>query len=433
MNQKIFQKRRQDLMNMIGDGVAIITTAHHQSRNGDVLFQFRPDSDFYYLTHFPEPEAVAVFIPGRKEGEFVLFCREKDPFKEQWDGRRAGIEGAIETYGADQAFPIHELNDRLPEFMDNQEKVYTMMGRYPEFDSEILTGIKAVRSKRRSGIQAPWEYVDLRHILHEMRLIKQKDEMSIMRAASKLAAAGHIRAMQYTEPGKFEYQVQAEMECEFRLGGSEYNAYPSIVAGGENACILHYIDNNCVLNDGDLLLIDAGAEIDCYASDITRTFPVNGKYSAEQRALYEVILAAQIASIETVKPNNTVIQYHDAAVEALTSGLVDIGLLSGNVDDLIETGAYQKFYVHRTGHWLGMDVHDVGDYKIDDDWRLLEPGMVLTVEPGLYISPSDDVDEKWHNIGIRIEDDVHVTRDGNEVLTGDVPKDADEIEKLMAG
>lgn len=418
---------------MIEGGIAIITTAHHQSRNGDVLFQFRPDSDFYYLTHFPEPEAVAVFIPGRKEGEFVLFCREKDPLKEQWDGRRAGIEGAIESYGADQAFPIHELNDRLPEFMDNQEKVYTMMGRYPQFDSEILTGIKAVRSKRRSGVQAPWEYVDLRHILHEMRLIKQKEEMSIMRAASKLAAAGHVRAMQYTEPGKFEYQVQAEMECEFRLGGSEYNAYPSIVAGGENACILHYIDNNCILNDGDLLLIDAGAEIDCYASDITRTFPVNGKYSAEQRALYDVILAAQLASIEAVKPNNTVIQYHDSAVEALTSGLVDIGLLSGNINDLIETGAYQKFYVHRTGHWLGMDVHDVGDYKIDDDWRLLEPGMVLTVEPGLYISPSDDVDEKWHNIGIRIEDDVHVTRNGNEVLSVDVPKDPDEIERLMAG
>ncbi len=418
---------------MIEGGIAIITTAHHQSRNGDVLFQFRPDSDFYYLTHFPEPEAVAVFIPGRKEGEFVLFCREKDPLKEQWDGRRAGIEGAIESYGADQAFPIHELNDRLPEFMDNQEKVYTMMGRYPQFDSEILTGIKAVRSKRRSGVQAPWEYVDLRHILHEMRLIKQKEEMSIMRAASKLAAAGHVRAMQYTEPGKFEYQVQAEMECEFRLGGSEYNAYPSIVAGGENACILHYIDNNCILNDGDLLLIDAGAEIDCYASDITRTFPVNGKYSAEQRALYDVILAAQLASIEAVKPNNTVIQYHDSAVEALTSGLVDIGLLSGNINDLIETGAYQKFYVHRTGHWLGMDVHDVGDYKIDDDWRLLEPGMVLTVEPGLYISPSDDVDEKWHNIGIRIEDDVHVTRNGNEILSGDVPKDPDEIERLMAG
>ena len=417
---------------MIGDGVAILTTSHHQSRNADVLFQFRPDSDFYYLTHFPEPDAVAVFIPGRSEGEYVLFCREKDPFRERWDGRRAGIEGAIERYGADQAYPIQEFNKRLPEFMDNQKKVYTMMGRYPEFDSEILTSIKQVRDKHRSGIHAPWEYIDLRHVLHEMRLIKKKDEMKIMRNASKLAAAGHVRAMRYTEPGKTEYQVQAELECEFRLGGSEYPAYPAIVAGGENACILHYIDNNCVLNDGDLLLIDAGAELDCYASDITRTFPVNGKFSSEQRAAYEVVLAAQLAAIEAIKANNTVIDYHDTAVKVLTQGLVDIGLLQGEMNEIIETGGYQKFYMHRTGHWLGMDVHDVGEYKIDDDWRLLEPGMVLTVEPGLYISASKAVDEKWHNIGIRIEDDVHVTRNGCEVLTGDVPKEAAEIEKLMA-
>jgi Xaa-Pro aminopeptidase len=433
MTNAIINKRRQDLMSMIGDGLAIITTAPHQSRNGDVLFQFRPDSDFYYLTQFPEPDAVAVFIPGRAEGEFVLFCREKDPLKEQWDGRRAGLEGAMEIYGADQAFPYHEFHDRLPEFMGNQEKVYTMMGRYPEFDSEILTGINAVRSKHRSGIQAPWEYVDLRHILHEMRLIKKKDEMKIMRSAAKLAAAGHVRAMQFTQPGKFEYQVQAVMECEFQLGGSEYPAYPSIVAGGDNACILHYIDNNCVLNDGDLLLIDAGAELNCYASDITRTFPVNGKYSDEQRALYDIVLASQLASIDKVKPDNTVVEYHEAAVEVLTAGLIDIGLLSGELNELIETGAYQKFYMHRTGHWLGMDVHDVGDYKIDDQWRLLEPGMVLTVEPGLYISPADDVDPKWHNIGIRIEDDVHVTKDGYEVLSSDVPKSADDIERLMAG
>lgn len=417
---------------MIGDGIAILTTAHHQSRNGDVLFQFRPDSDFYYLTHFPEPEAIAVFAPGRAEGEFILFCREKDPLKELWDGRRAGIEGAVETYGADQAFPIQEFNQRLPDFMDNRDKVYTMMGRYPEFDSEILSSIKQVRDKHRSGVHAPWEYVDLRHVLHEMRLIKKKDEMNIMRNAAKLAAAGHVRAMQFTEPGKNEYQVQAVLECEFQLGGSQYPAYPSIVAGGENACILHYIDNNCVLKDGDLLLIDAGAEVDCYASDITRTFPVNGHFSDAQRAVYEIVLAAQMASIEAVKVNNTLIDYHDAAVQVLTAGLKDIGLLNGEVNELIETSAYQQFYMHRTGHWLGMDVHDVGEYKIDNEWRLLEPGMVLTVEPGLYIAANDKVDEKWHNIGIRIEDDVHVTRSGPEVLTNDVPKTVDEIEKLMA-
>ena len=420
-------------MDMLDGGVAIIATAHHQPRNGDVFFKFRPDSDFYYLTNFPEPEAVAVFIPGRKEGEFVLFCRVKDPLKELWDGYREGVEGAVENFGADQAFPIDQLHDRLPEFLDNREKVYTMMGRYPEFDAEIMNGIKAVRSKRRTGIHAPWEYLDLRHILHEMRLIKKKDELKTMRAAGKLAAAGHVKAMEYTRPGLFEYQVQAVMECEFSLGGSEYTAYPSIVAGGKNACVLHYTENNCELRDGDLLLIDAGAELDCYASDITRTFPVNGKFSDEQKALYEVVLAAQEASIEAVSPENTVIEYHDAAVRVLAQGMVDLGLLEGSVDEVIETGSYQKFYMHRTGHWLGMDVHDVGDYKIDDNWRLLEPGMVLTVEPGIYIPADPEVDEKWHNIGIRIEDDVHVTRDGCEILTGDVPKSVSEIEALMAG
>lgn len=432
MSKDIFQRRRQDLMSFIGDGIAILTTAHHQMRNGDVHFQFRPDSDFYYLTHFAEPEAVAVFVPGRKEGEFLLFCREKDPTKELWDGRRTGLEGAIETYGADESFSIEALHNKLPELLDNRDKVYTMMGRYPEFDSELLNCINAVRSKRRSGAHAPGEYVDLRHILHEMRILKKKDEVKLMRGAGKLSAAGHVRAMETTTPGKFEYQVQAEMECIFRLGGSQYNAYPSIVAGGKNACILHYIENNCELRDGDLLLIDAGAEVDCYAADITRTFPVNGKFSDEQKALYEIVLASQYAAIDEVKANKSVVEYHQAAVNVITQGLIDVGLLDGELNELIETDAYNKFYMHRTGHWLGMDVHDVGDYKIDEQWRILEPGMVLTVEPGIYVSPSDDVDEKWHEIGIRIEDDVYVTTQGNEVLTKDVPKKINEIEALMA-
>ncbi|WP_423906843.1 Xaa-Pro aminopeptidase [Candidatus Spongiihabitans sp.] len=432
MTADAYQRRRQDLMHFIGDGIAILTTARHQMRNGDVLFQFRPDSDFYYLTHFSEPEAVAVFIPGGKAGEFLLFCREKDAAKEQWDGRRAGLEGAVSDYGADQAFPIDQLQQKLPELLDNRDKVYTMMGRYPEFDSELLDCINTVRRKRRCGARAPGEYVDVRHILHEMRIIKKKDEIKIMRSAAKLSAAAHRRAMQFTQPGKFEYQVQAEMECEFRLGGSKYNAYPSIVAGGANACILHYLENSCELHDGDLLLIDAGAEVDCYAADITRTFPVNGKYSGEQKALYEIVLAAQKAALNEVKPNNRVVEYHTAAVQVLTEGLVDIGLLDGEINELIETQAYQPFYMHRTGHWLGMDVHDVGDYKIDEQWRILEQGMVLTVEPGLYISAANDIDPKWHNIGIRIEDDVHVTRQGNEVLTKDVPKEINEIEELMA-
>ncbi len=432
MKDKIYKKRRKDLMDMMGGGVAILTTAHHQSRNGDVLFQFRADSDFYYLTNFPEPEAVAVFIPERAEGEFVLFCRESNPLKERWDGRREGLAGAIENYDADQAFPIDQLHEKLAEFLTNREKVYTMMGRYPEFDSEILNGINEVRSKIRSGAQAPWEFLDLRHIVHEMRLIKDRGELKIMRNAGKLAAKGHIKAMQFAAAGKFEYQVQAVMECEFALGGSHYPAYPSIVAAGKNACILHYIENNCALKSGDLLLIDAGAELQCYASDVTRTFPVNGKFSAEQAALYEVVLAAQEAAIAEVKPDNTVIDYHDAAVRVLTEGMVALGILTGNPDDLIENNAYAEFYMHRTGHWLGMDVHDVGDYKIDDRWRLLEPGMVLTVEPGIYITESADVDARWHNIGIRIEDDVCVTRDGCEVLTVDAPKSVDDIESVMA-
>ena len=433
MNDNIFADRRQDLLNMLGgDGIAILTTAHHQSRNSDVLFSFRPDSDFYYLTHFPEPEAIAVFAPGRTEGEFLLFCRERDAGKEQWDGLRAGTEGAVRLYGADQAFPIDQFDDQLPGLLDNREKIYALIGRYPELDHKLLTGTNIVRGKRRSGAHTPGGYIDLRNILHEMRLIKKREEIKMMRAAAKLAAAGHVRAMQYTTPGKKEFQVQAELECEFRLGGSEYPAYPSIVAGGENACILHYIDNNCELRDGDLLLIDAGAELDCYASDITRTFPVNGKFSGEQKALYEIVLASQKAAMEQVRPDCSVNDYHQAAVKVLTEGMVDVGLLKGETGELIETRAYNRFYMHRTGHWLGMDVHDVGDYKVDGQWRLLEPGMVLTVEPGIYITPDEDVDSRWHNIGIRIEDDVHVTNHECEILTGGVPNEVDEIEAVMA-
>ncbi len=433
MTTNIYQRRRQDLMHFIVDGIAIITTAPHQTRNGDVLFQFRPDSDFYYLTGFPEPDAIAVFIAERAEGEFLLFCREKDSTKELWDGRRIGLEQAVSEYGADQAFPVSQLAQKLPELLNNHDKVYTMMGRYPDFDCELLSCINTVRGGRRSGDHAPSEYIDLRHILHEMRIIKHKDEVNIMRSAARLSAAAHKRAMQVTRPGKFEYQVQAEIECAFRLGGSQYNAYPSIVAGGANACILHYVANNCPLHDGDLLLIDAGAEVDCYAADITRTFPVNGKYSAEQKALYDIVLVAQKAAINAVKPNNRVVAYHEAAIRVLTEGLVDIGLLHGEINELIETEAYQPFYMHRTGHWLGMDVHDVGDYKLDEQWRILEAGMMLTVEPGLYIAANSDVDPKWHNIGIRIEDDVYVTRHGNEILSKDAPKETRDIEALMAG
>ncbi len=433
MNPRIFADRRADLIEMIGDGIAILSTAHHQSRNGDVLFSFRPDSDFYYLTHFPEPQAIAVFAPGRSDGEFLLFCRQRDADKEQWDGLRAGLRGAIEHYGADQAFPIERFSDHLPALLDGREKIYGMIGRYPDLDHKLLAATHAVRGQRRSGVHPPDGYIDLRSMLHEMRLIKSREEIKQMSAAAKLAAAGHTRAMRYTAPGKKEFQVQAELECQFRLGGSEYPAYPSIVAGGKNACILHYIDNNCELRDGDLLLIDAGAELDCYASDITRTFPVNGKFSSEQKILYEIVLASQKAALEQVRSGRSVNEHHQAAIRVLTEGMVDIGLLKGEVNELIETRAYHRFYMHRTGHWLGMDVHDVGDYKIDGQWRLLEPGMVLTVEPGIYIDSGEDIDPGWRNIGIRIEDDVHVTNQECEILTRDVPTEPDEIEALMAG
>jgi len=419
-------------MHTMGEGIAILPTAPHQPRNGDVLFQYRPDSDFYYLTHFPEPEAVMVLVPGRPEGEFILFCRNKDPEKEIWDGRRAGIEGAVNQYAADQAFAIDELDDTLISLLENRDKVFTVMGRYPDFDSDVIHAVSQIRGRQRVGVHAPGEIVDLGHIMHEMRLLKRKDEVKLMRRAGSISADAHIRAMKATRPGRYEYQIQAELECEFRLGGSEWPAYPSIVAGGANACILHYTENDQLLNDGDLLLIDAGAEYDCYAADITRTFPVNGKFSGPQKAVYEVVLAAQKAAIEAVSPDRPMIDYHDAALEVLTDGMIDLGLLSGERNELIETRAYHRFYMHRTGHWLGMDVHDVGDYKVDDEWRLLEPGMVLTVEPGMYIAAADDVDERYHNIGIRIEDDILVTRSGNENLTDKAPKAIDDIEHLMA-
>ncbi len=429
---EIYRRRRQDLMACMRGGLAIIPTARQQPRNSDVLFPFRPDSDFYYLTHFPEPEAIAVLAPGRAEGEFLLFCREKDARQETWEGRRQGLLGAREQYGAEQSFPIGEFHDRLPNLLENRARVFVTMGRYRDFDRELLRCTRALRAKQRAGVHAPGEFVELGHFLHEMRLIKKKDEQKLMRAAARLSAAGHRRAMRSTAAGRYEYQIQAELEYEFGLGGSHYPAYPSIVAGGANTCIMHYTENNRRLQDGDLLLIDAGAELDCYAADITRTFPVNGAFSAPQKAVYEVVLAAQQAAIAAIQPNQPLSEYHTAATQVLTDGLIDLGLLHGERNELVETHAYQRFYMHRTGHWLGMDVHDVGDYKVDEQWRLLEPGMVLTVEPGLYLPAAADLDAQWHNIGIRIEDDILVTRNGNENLSVDAPKQIADIEALMA-
>jgi len=431
MHADIFNRRRRGLMQLMGEGIAIIPTNEEQHRNGDVSFKFRPDSDFYYLTQFPEPEAVAVLIPNRPEGEFILFCRKSDAVREQWEGKRAGLNAAIEEFGADQAYDIGDLETILPKLLENQSQVFTCTGRHPDFDQQLFSWVNDIKGKVRSGVHAPMGFQDLSYILHELRLFKKSEELRVMRRTAKLAAAGHRRAMQVCRPGLYEYEVQATLESAFMQGGCAYPAYPSIVASGANACILHYTENKAICQDGDLLLIDAGAELECYASDITRTFPVNGKFSAEQRALYDLVLAAQTAAIEQVRPGHGWREYHQAAVKVLAQGMLDLGLLKGNLDEVLEKEHYKQFYMHGTGHWLGMDVHDVGEYKVEDAWRVLEPGMVLTVEPGIYINPSDRVDARWHNIGIRIEDDVVVGKDSPEILSRGIPVDADEIEAIM--
>lgn len=435
MKNQEYKRRRKHLMQIMGkDAVAILPAALVRMRNRDAEFQFRQDSDFHYITGFDEPEAVAVLVPGREHGEYILFCRENDKKMETWNGPRAGQEGAIEKYAADDSFPIDDIDDILPGLLENKEKVYYTMGVHPDFDQRIIKWVNRLREQSRMGVHTPGEFVSLDHQLHDMRLYKSAAEIKIMRKAAQISAQAHIRAMQFSKPGIYEYQLEAELLHSFMHQGARFPAYSSIVGGGKNGCILHYVENGDVLKDGDLVLIDAGAELECYASDISRTFPVNGKYSKEQRILYEIVLAAQYAAIEQVKPGNHWNDPHEAAIRVITQGLIDVGILKGKLETLIKKESYKDFYMHRTGHWLGMDVHDVGDYKVDDEWRVLEPGMVITVEPGLYISSDHEkVARKWHNIGIRIEDDVLVTKDGHEVLSKDVPKEPDEIEALMAG
>lgn len=434
MNTNEFTRRRRQLMRMMGaESIAILPTAPERIRNRDVEYTYRSDSDFFYLTGFPEPEAVAVLIPGRKHAEYILFCRDRDPEKEVWTGWRAGPEGACNEFGADDAFPIGDIDEILPGLLEGKERVYYTVGVQPEFDSHVIHWVNQIRELGRSGQRAPGEFISLEHLLHDMRLYKSAAERRVMRKAAQIAAAAHCNAMQICEPGMMEYEIEAEFAYEFRRQGCQ-QAYSPIVAGGNNACVLHYTTNNAPLNDGELLLIDAGAELELYASDITRTFPVNGKFSKAQRALYDLVLAAQHAAINEVCPGNHWNKPHDSAVRTLTRGLVRLGILKGQPAKLVKEGAYRRFFMHRTGHWLGMDVHDVGDYKVGDEWRVLEPGMVLTVEPGLYIpAGSKGVARKWWNVGIRIEDDVLVTRDGCDVLSRDVPTDPDEIEALMAG
>lgn len=433
MNQSEFRRRRRQLMRMMGNGsIAILPTAPLAVRNRDVHHPFRPDSDFYYLSGFPEPDAVLVLIPGRPQGEYILFCEERDPKKEMWDGAIIGQEGAVEQYGADDSFPISDLDEILPRMLEQCERVFYAMGCNVELDRRMSEWVNRIRAQSRAGVTGPIEFIALDHYLHDMRLYKSRAEVATMRRAAKLSAAGHKRLMRECRPGMYEYQLEALFVHHCQHHGARHLAYPSIVGGGNNACVLHYIENKAPLNDGDLVLVDAGCEVDCYASDITRTFPVNGRFSEAQRALYQVVLDAQLAAIDAVRPGNHWDDPHQAAVKAITKGLLKLGLIKGTLSKALKAGSYDRFYMHRTGHWLGLDVHDVGDYKVDGHWRELEPGMVLTIEPGLYIPlGSKGVAKKWQGIGIRIEDDVVVTKDGCDVLSRDVPKAIDEIEALM--
>ena len=433
MDKREFARRRKKLMDIVdGGGIAIQPTAPERIRNRDVYYPFRSDSDFHYLTGFPEPEAVMVLVPNRPQGEYILFCREKDPEAETWHGRRAGLEGACDLYGADDAFPISDLDDILPGLLENKERIYYTMGRYQDFDQRLVGWLNRVTSKGRAGVHAPDQFNSVGHYVHEMRMYKSREEIKTMRRAAQISAAAHRRAMEICKPGVFEYQIEAELLHNFMRHGSRSPAYPSIVGGGANTCILHYNENNEQLGDGDLLLIDAGCELDHYASDITRTFPVNGRFTPEQRAIYEIVLEAQLAAIDKVAPGNHWNEPHQAAVEVITKGLIEIGVLKGRWRTLVKDEAYRPYYMHRTGHWLGMDVHDVGDYKVGDEWRTFEPGMVTTVEPGLYMSPTiKGLAKRWWNIGVRIEDDVLVTADGRDVLSHGAPKSVAEIESVM--
>ncbi len=431
---KEFAERRRRLMEqMAPDSIAILPSAPERTRNRDVLHPFRQDSDFQYLTGFGEPEAVLVLIPGRDHGESVLFCKERNPEKELWDGFLAGPEGAIERFGLDDAFPIADIDEILPGMIEGRSRLYYPLGKDHNFDTQVMEWVQTLRAKVRTGARPPGEFVALEHLLHDLRLYKSTNEIKAMARAGEISAEAHCNAMKRARKGGYEYQLEAELIHTFMSHGARSTAYPSIVGSGANGCILHYIENSAPLKEGDLVLIDAGCELECYASDITRTFPVSGRFSEPQRALYEVVLAAQYAAIDAVKPGNHWNHPHEAALKVLTQGLIELGLLDMGLDEALEQQAYRPFFMHRTGHWLGLDVHDVGDYKVGDAWRVLEPGMALTVEPGLYIAPDNtSVDQRWRGIGIRIEDDVVVTREGCRVLTDGVPKTIDDIEALMA-
>jgi Xaa-Pro aminopeptidase len=432
--------RLADAMRQRGGGVAVLFTAPEVVRNRDSHYPYRPDSYFHYLTGFTEPEAALVIVARPESTRSVLFCREKNEEREIWDGYRYGPDAAREQFGFDDAKAFSSLDAELPKLLADQPAIHYPLAADAAIDAAVQRWLAAVRQQSRAGVTAPAAAWDLRALLDDMRLVKDDHELAIMRRAADISAQAHVRAMRTTRPGRREYEVEAELLHEFRRNGSQSPAYGSIVAGGRNACVLHYRENAGTLRDGDLLLIDAGCELDGYASDITRTFPVGGRFSGPQRELYDIVLAAQAAAIDATRPGNRFVDPHEAAVRVLTQGMIDCGLIQGPVDAAIESGSFRRFYMHRTGHWIGMDVHDCGDYREplgepaaggERPWRILRPGMVLTIEPGIYVRAADDVPRHFHDIGIRIEDDAAVTEAGCEILTAGVPKQADRIEALM--
>ena len=421
--------RRARLAQAMQDGIAVIPTAPERIRNRDTHYPYRYDSHFYYLSGFPEPEAVLVVVAGAQPRS-LLFCREKNEERETWDGFRFGPKGAQERFGFDEAHPIAELDERLADLLVDQPALYYPVGADAHWDARAMGWLNAVRAQARAGVGAPERVQDVRALVDEMRLVKDAHELGLMRRAAAISAAAHKRAIRAARPGRFEYELEAELLHEFRASGAQFPAYWPIVAGGANACVLHYVSNDDVLRDGELVLIDAGCELAGYASDITRTFPVGRRYSGPQREVYEVVLAAQAAAIAQVRPGNGWNEPHDAAVRVLAQGMLDLKLLSGTLDAVLEKETYKRFYMHRTGHWLGLDVHDAGDYKRGGEWRTLSPGMVLTVEPGCYIRPGAGVPERLRGIGIRIEDDVLVTDGDCDVITRETPKSIADIEAL---
>lgn len=424
----VFAARRAAFLERIGPGVAVLPAAPVFVRNNDVEHAYRQDSDFYYLTGFDEPESVLVLTNQHPEHRVVLFVRPRNPEREVWDGARAGVEGAVRDFGADAAFPMDELHEHLPDYLGDAGRVHYRVGRGHPFDGELFHALDLVRGRARQGVQAPAEIVDPGVVLHAMRLVKSEDELAAMRAAAAVTAEAHVAGMRAARPGRHEYEVQAAIEAAFRRGGAERSAYDSIVGSGPNATVLHYRANRRLMEEGDLLLVDAGCELDYYASDVTRTFPVSGRFTEPQRVLYELVLAAQEASIAACVPGKTLEDVHAASVDVLARGMLELGLIEGTLEEVLEEQRYKPYYMHRTSHWLGMDVHDVGGYFADGSPLALAPGMVLTVEPGIYVAEDADVDPKWRGIGIRIEDDVVVTAGAPENLTEAIPKTVADVE-----